>query len=311
VSNLIKEFYDAIETVDRINNEKEKAREAINSQKSTIKDFYREAIYALERKRDEELSDLDEKKEAQLTALESKGSSFYATITKMERIIKFIHLYVSQGPVITAEVPTVSYSTNRDDEGNYLFGSDRREVIVKPVETIRNDQYNQIHLYIIPNKKPVNKFSLVIRGNCSLQGDDSWGRSWGRIAIALKDAPSEKVLLGYMKRNLGKIKGKIDMVLLDQLQAEYETSVALFARPVWKTFYFERRMYHYKHGVTIGEYKDYQALYAQSKENFKDLPLLIGTVQSDEGKHALEFLLKSYRNSPEHGKSSPQMFEGV
>lgn len=293
--NPINEFYDAARTLDRIARGKDKIKETFDKQKSTINHSYNEAIHTLERKRDEELQELDNQKQTQLTALESEGSSFYSTITKTKRIIKFMHLYVNQGPVITAEAPKVSYYRHYDDKGKYLFGSDKKEVTASPVATIRNDQYNQIHIYIIPNKKSVNKFSLVIRGSCPLKGfEDVWK---ARIGIDLKDAPSEEALLEYMERNLGKLKDKIDTAQLDQLKEEYEASVTLFASPVWKTFYFERRMYYYEHGVSGGksnqEYSDYRAIYEQFKKNHKDLPLLINAVQSEEGKQVLEFLLKN------------------
>lgn len=285
MDTLIPEFRIATATLDRISTDKNKVSQRYDDQRRAINNSYGDKIRELERIKCNKLSVIEAKKKGEIDALSAEASGHIQTTTKVDRYLHFIRLRISNA--FKAEAPKITY---RKDPHSMSPGMET----AIPMATLRDDLYNKVFLYIIPNKKAVNKFSLVIQGQCTLLGaEDVWK---GRIELNIKDAPTEEELIGYMNRNMEKIQVKINLSVLDQLAVEYAEAVKFFEDPIWKTFYVERRMDYYRHRVSGGtsnqEYKDLAEIFKVFKKCQKDLPLLIGSIKSDEGKEFLEYMLK-------------------
>jgi hypothetical protein len=283
----IKNYYEAIKTLDQISKEIKSVEDDFKAQDRALTRYYNEKISELETEQRTKYKALRALETKQHYAFKEKEEPLTATVKHTENLLEFMRTFISGDD--QAPTPEVSYWTDRDEDGSYIIG--KKKIFYSPVATLRNDKYNQVYLYIVKNKNKVNKFTLLMEGNCAL---DLFDRS-RTIRKDIKDAPTEKELLGYMNRNMDKIKALLPDNL-DTLTAEYESAVKLFKDVEWQKLYLEYRTNHYVHdyanGTSQPEYKDLTAIYSQIKKNPKDLVLLIGQLESDEGKNTLEKLLK-------------------
>jgi hypothetical protein len=277
------DYQEAVKSLNELSDKEEKINVASESQRIKIKNSYGDKIRALEDARDAEVDVITEKKTKALGVLKAQEVPYRETIAKAERFFNFMHRLVT-GQSVT--IPELSY---RADEQGRLCSYESHMLKAKPVAVIRSDLHNKIYLYIYPNRKTVNKFSLSIKGNASLLMERE------SIKVNIKDAPTEEALLGYMNRNIDKIRAMVNLQQLDELSAEYETAIKLFEEKSWKVLYLKHRKYYYEERYSMGtstqEYKDICAILTQLQKNQKDLVLLVGHVTSEEGTQLLEKLL--------------------
>jgi hypothetical protein len=205
--------------------------------------------------------DLDIQKEAYKTAREEPKviTSQVQTLLKLMTIIK--------DPGIQNGAPEVSFYSDRDEKGAYI--NPKRKVIVEPIKTLREDMYSVIKLYIVPNGKPTNKYSLIIRGY-HIFGElirENFGEYVNRVneshcnmKYTVKETPTEKELLEYANnpKNLPKIMALLPIRELDTLGEQYEEALNLLKDTEWQRLYYEdRKAYyenHYSRGTETPEY---------------------------------------------------------
>jgi hypothetical protein len=235
---------------------------------------YREAL-DIKKKIDEiessysnRIKKLEEERWAIIESLNDSG--FQEVLDNMERHFEHLNKFISGTEI--AEVPGVPYYCTGDTA----------------IATLRDDKYNKINLYIVRNRNKVKGFTLLIEGNTAL-------RSSSTVSREIKTASTEEELLKYVSRNMGKIKAKLP-ITLDELTAEYETVVKMFKDVEIQKHYLKYRMDYYTNDVTDYAdepgYKDIVAIYNQLEKNPLDLVLLVGVVESEEGREILDKLLR-------------------
>lgn len=186
-------------------------------------------------------------------------------LTKMvERTFALMAIAESEYSSRGSTKPTVFRYSSHDKEGNYI--SDKRKIFFEPVRTVYEDPCSIVQVFIVPNGKPVNKLSLIIRGY-SIFGSlfkSRWASVNGinedhcNIEINLKDSSTEKELLAWLDKNEKKVQQTIPEEL-PVLAVEYEKAKELMSDPEWQIAYLENRKLHYEReyhrGTELPEYK--------------------------------------------------------
>ena len=208
-------------------------------------------ISELQNKRYKLKRELEEKKERDLAAIDEIDNRELETINKVKKIYSYMDIIEKNERVREPEVYSMG---EKIAEGKY------KETPFKEVALVRDDKYSSINLYIVPNGKPKNCFSLYMVGISKLvtPGDytnrqifENGGihgcnvhtrakgsnRNWPDIQYVLKDDYSEKRLIEYMQKPNRKIKEILSV--LNERAVEYEQTEELFKDVEWKRAYYE------------------------------------------------------------------------
>jgi hypothetical protein len=278
MDNLITQFHTAVSTLNKLSQYEDQVRNNSDKKIRDINGDYRAKIYDLERERDGKTGEIGAQRDSEINTIKEQSKPHAEVTERVNRLFHFMTLNIKGLDVPT---PDVHY---------YNHAVMNRKVQVNPIATLREDKYNKIYLYILPNKKPTNRFTLKIEGYSPLGNERNWH---GERAV--KDAPTQEALIEYAKKNIDKIRAVLPSNL-DELASEYELAVELLKDKDWWILYLaDRKNYyaeHYSGGTTTPEYKDLCAIYAQYKKNSKNMILLLGQLESEEGKQVLEKLLK-------------------
>lgn len=235
----------------------EEKKKSIDSLVNTIEKSYREKISALENEMRDQMHAAELNQEKLKEALNVESVPYKGTIDKVKRILEFIKLFMSN-PSVSA--PEIYRYSDRDDQGNYLGYNNKRKIMIDPIKTIYQDTYNIFNLYIVPNKKPTNKYSLIIRGYTifgSIMRNYLYGSISGisdsncNIYINVKDAPTVKELQSYVEKHMDKISNMIPKECIS-FAKEYEEAIELFNDVRWQIFYWESMKKYYEDGVHNG-----------------------------------------------------------
>lgn len=228
-----------------------------------IEDSYDQKISALKQEARLKVEAAKTQQNKKLEILNSEKEQNNAVLQKVQRILKVMDI-IKENPTVTT--PEVYYYTDRDEFGNYI--SNKRKIYTHPIKILRKDLYSIFNLYIVPNRKPKNKYSLIIRGY-TIFGDLIGRMHWGytprinetscNFYTTVKDAPTEKYLVSYAENNISKIKGTIPDTI-DDLILDYEEAKELLKDIRWQIKYLEHKKYyyenHYSRGTETEEYKE-------------------------------------------------------
>lgn len=235
----------------------EEKKKSIDSLVSTIEKSYREKISALENEMRDQMHAAELNQKKLIDALNAERVPYTSTIDKVKRILEFIKLFMNNPSVYA---PEIYRYFDRDDQGNYLGYNNKRMIMIDPIITIYQDTYNIFNLYIVPNKKPTNKYSLIIRGYTifgSIMRNYLYGFISGisdsncNIFINVKDAPTVKELQSYVEKHMDKINNMIPKECIS-FAKEYEEAIELFNDVRWQIFYWESMKKYYEDGVYNG-----------------------------------------------------------
>ena len=162
------------------------------------------------------------------------------------------------------------------------------------IEIIADDEYKKIGIFILQNKKPVNKFFLIIKGESIFQYTFSETRS----ERTLKDASSEEFLLELWKKNKNNI---LDHYLKHHadLEEKYREALILYRHKDWKLAYLMHRKDYYENDYSQGTetemYKGALECIKILKTEQKNLPLLLGEIVTPDGLKEITSRLKTGR----------------
>lgn len=255
---IIKNYQNNIDQINALYEKQKKINNDHDKKAWDIKDKYREQISKIEDKRYSELFVIEKKKNKEIEEIEAQKKIVSEEISKVRKLLEFTNLYV-QGMVV--EKPVV-----------YSYDSYREKQTIEPVRLIREDKYCIIHLYIIPNEKPVNKFSLIAVGCCpileptreTINPLHSYGirahtenHMTAHIMYGVKDSYSEEDLMEYIEKNIKRIMKLFSVI--DEIIPTYEKAVELFEHDEWKIIYYNDRKDYYENrycnGTATPEYK--------------------------------------------------------
>ncbi len=265
--NLIKTYHENKAEINNLNNALEKFREERRKEQRAIEDEIYEKIRVLEDRKYKKIRKIEGKIDREKKRVESIETELAKPIKQVEKILALIEVFKS-GHDTNFEV---YYYSDEDEEGNYI--SDKRKIVISPLEVLADDKYKKVAVYIVPNDKPKNKFTLIIRGKSIFAYYDifqlrihSYGWIGGiqddrcNVEMNLKSLPTEKELSVWFGKNKQNFL-KDFFTKHKQLESEYEKAIDLYKNSrAWRVFYWEgRKDYyenHYLHGTETEEYKE-------------------------------------------------------
>lgn len=270
--SLLTDYENAKIGLDTIQKEKDELKESIR----LIEKDFETRIQKLKEEKENAVFEARKNINEHEAILNVKKASYEGTIASVHHIQQLMGIVMDHLKVTAPDVYTRS---DKDKNGRYLGWNKYRKVPIDPIKTIKDDGYSIFKLYIVPNKKPVNKYSLIVRGY-SIFGDLLKGFTFGCISgvnesscnfyTTIKDAPTQKELLAYIEKHMNKIMTALPS-FYDTIVKEYEEAEQLLNEKEWQIFYWEGRKYyyenHYSHGDETKEYKTVLKKLAQLKSN--------------------------------------------
>lgn len=259
--SLLKDYENAQKGLISIQNEKD----AMQKLGDTVEKDYEVKIQKLMDEKYEAVKEVKRNIEEKEVVLNVQKVSYEGTITTVNRIRELMGIIMAHKVVSAPEVYTYS---DRDEQGNYLGFNNKRKVPIDPIQTIKDDGYSIFNIYIVSNKKPTNKYSLIVRGY-SIFGDLLRGHTFGHISgvnesscnfyITIKDAPTQKDLLTYVEKYMSKILKALPS-FYDTIVKEYQEAEKFLEEKEWQIFYWEGQKHyyeeHYSGGTETDEYKE-------------------------------------------------------
>ena len=140
------------------------------------------------------------------------------------------------------------------------------------------NNYAAIKVFIINNRKPKNKYSLIVAGNTIFDNDTlnikipySYGvdcyEKNANIFFRIKDAPNKEDLTVYFNKNKAKIL-KDFLIEHKKAEAEFEEIKKMtINNKEWEIIYLEEKKYYYENNVCRGtETQEYKEIIKKLKE---------------------------------------------
>lgn len=155
----------------------------------------------------------------------------------------------------------------RVQRGVCLDYPDKIEIPYVPIDTIKDDKYAKIQIFITDNDKPKNKFSLSAEGHTIfpekiIKSSYYYGYSFHsdgvNIIKAMIDKPTKEELKTYYERNK---KGILKQFLEEhkKIEQEYENIIANTDNKQWEIAYWKNKKHcyeNYREGTETEEYKE-------------------------------------------------------
>ena len=151
--------------------------------------------------------------------------------------------------------------------GNCLDYPEEIEIPYTPIDTIKDDKYAKIQVFITENGKPKNKISLSVEGHTIfpekiIKSPYSYGyicrTTHTNIMMTMVDRPTKEELEAYYERNK---KGILKQFLEEhkKVEQEYENIIANTDNKQWEIAYWNNKKdyyeNHYNRGTEQPEYK--------------------------------------------------------
>jgi len=252
---MIKEYKNNQKEIKKINDNLGKSREKNKKEIYKIRyDIYDKKITALQDERNKKINKLnDEFKKIEIKEKE-KIEKLSVHISKVKRILEFIR--INKKGVRELDFKAYSY-----------YGYPREKHYLKPIDTIADDKFKKIQVFICENDKPKNKFSLCVVG-MTIFNDDvlkipySYGLhiskedGYFNIGLGLKDLPREQELKDFYGKNKDNI---LKEFLQEHKKAELEYKEVLenyINKKEWIKLYLENQLKYYENSVSRGTETD-------------------------------------------------------
>jgi len=258
---------------------KERERKYLDANQEELEKIrckYRELIWNLEQKKNQEKKKIIDRKIQFEEKIKSEINPHYEQITQFKKILNFMEIQKDKRD-LPFEVYKYDYPRDEHGEvirvqrGNCLDYPEKIEIPYDEIKTIKNDEYAVIKVFIVENDKPKNKLSLVVVGSSIFNKDlftqrrdfYSYGlschTSHNSIQLVIKDKPTKEELLQYLEKHKKNIL-KDYLLEHDQLEKDYEKTIQLTNNKQWELAYWEDKKDYYEnrysHGIETEEYKD-------------------------------------------------------
>lgn len=269
MDTLLKNYKQSTETSQKLFEEIETTKHTEDKKIQNAVWSIEDEINKLESKKWNTKQKLEDAKQKKIDALKAKQAKEQDVINEVKKIYGYMALKnTNQMNICDARVHTIKHNYNSTGEKDkYIYN------YFEPIKTIREDEYCNIKMFIVPNGKPKNCYSLYVVGHCpffSLPDIFGYNRELQDyisriheddnpdIRIILKDSYSKKLLLEYAEKTHKKIDALLQVI--DERTIEYNNAIALLNDVEWLKFYYEKRKEYYEnewsHGENQPEYRE-------------------------------------------------------
>jgi hypothetical protein len=253
----IEEYHKAKQELDKLNKEEKMLHEKQKTELDKIHNYYWEMERALCDRKDKEYEIIEDIHKEQDNEIQKRMEPHTKILSEYNKILIFMEIYKSE--------------KNPNDFIVYRYEGyypDQKKKSYIPIDTIKNDKYAKIQVFITPNSKPKNCYSLVIAGRTIfyesiIRPPYTYGcdcnHDGANILFNPIDKPTEDELKAYYKKR----KQSILKEFLDEhkkIEKEYEEVIKNTSNKQWEIIYWEyQKDYyenHYHMGIETGEYKE-------------------------------------------------------
>lgn len=286
----IQAYYKALNYIKASHKYEREIEEKFDKKSHKIKWDYRDKIHILENARDRKINVMTNTKDTVLKQMQKKKEPYNALLKTAETFFDYIDIYV--GPICIFLTPDkklplllhdleehekeeynwrlrneprvlepldVSIYTDCDDSGNYIGHRAIKKALL-PIEMLADDNMKRVGLFIMPNKKPVNKYSLTLVSRYSLPLNIIENSPGHQDEITLKDSPTEKALMAYYEKARAKL---IETYVTSYIaiEKEYTEAIETFKDPAWRLAYMLHKKHYYEERYSSGtNTKEYKAI---------------------------------------------------
>lgn len=239
----------------------------LNKERSKISNEYYDKIRKLEDERSDKLYEIDKT----IKKFEDDANIEFTELSKpiheLNKILSLMHIYNGEinEPSDLQLIPS-----------NTRYGN---EIYVEEIDTLLNDSYMNLRVYVFENRKPKNKYTLCIAGvsifwddkiikypyayGCDLDFDKS------TLKIQIKDAATKEDLIEWWNRN--KTRAFWNSEEHAEVVKQYEWVKENCNTPEWQMAYLLKRKDYYERQVSHGvETPEYKAILKQIKNLSKE-----------------------------------------
>lgn len=274
-SNLITLAKENKKTIESLRRAHDKLIDEIDAEERKKTDAIQDKIYALqdekreiERKHEQERQELKSNKETAETEL-------YEPQRKLNRIMEFMEVAQEKHDL---DFSVYEWDYAKDKNGYSDYSKDKIKIPYKPFATIRENEYISLKAFIVKNRKPTNKFSLVVVGRSIFARRDNkifdnpysygyWFNSErDNTKYGVKDAPTEEILKAYFEKSKEKIL-KDFLAQHEKAEEEYKEVLQVCNTAEWRRAYLEHKKWYYENCYSHGtETKEYKAIVRELKK---------------------------------------------
>jgi len=247
-------------------------RERQDKETDALRDEYWELEQKLRDRKNSEETKLTKRHEKEKEKISKQEQPHVAITNEHSRIMTMME---TSKDYEKPEVKVYKFDYPRDEKGevihvqrgNCLEYPDRIEIPYTPIDTIKDDKYAKIHIFITDNGKPKNKFSLSLAGHTIfpekiIKPPHNYGYNFNtdhtNIIMTMADRPTKEELKAYYERNK---KGILKQFLAEhkEVEQEYENIIANTDNKQWEIAYWNNKKdyyeNHYNRGTEQPEYK--------------------------------------------------------
>jgi len=225
---------------------------------------YQDLIRELEKQKYAIEQEIQTKEDADLKALETQMEGSLKIQKEFKTMMELFKV-IENGTENNFKVPEV-----------YFYNYDNK-VSCRPLYYIFADPYKSIGVYIVPNKKPKNKLSLILVGNTIFHEEvlrsvsntlayelHNYGLSvntnGANVVMVIKDASTEKALNDYSNSKQFNNLVTNFSNQLKTLEEMYEQAKKLYQEKEWQIEYMKHLKHYYEeqycNGINKPEYKE-------------------------------------------------------
>lgn len=239
----------------------------LKKERSKIFNEYHDKIRKLEDERSDRLYAIDNKIDKIVDNATIEFAELSKPIHELNKILYLMHIYNREinEPSDLQLIPS-----------NTRYGN---EIYVEEIDTLLNDSYMNLRVYVFENRKPKNKYILCIAG-VSIFWDDKiikYPYAYGcdpdfdksTLKIQIKDAPTKEELIEWWNRN--KTRAFWNSEEHAEVVKQYEWVKENCNTPEWQMAYLLKRKDYYENRVSHGvETPEYKAILKQIKKLSKE-----------------------------------------
>ena len=166
----IEEYFQAKQRVEELNKEQKGLQKEHDEEHQKLKDYYWEMERALRDRKNQEFKELEQQHNEQNDDIKSRIEPHGNILAEYRTIMILMETHKNERDPNDFKVYKYDYPRDETGEvihvqrGNCLDYPDKIEILYTPIDTIKDDKYSKIQVFIVENNKPKNKYTLMIAG---------------------------------------------------------------------------------------------------------------------------------------------------